>query len=237
VKIQSAGGGERSTEAELMQRLLPIRGARVLELGCGRAIVTRLMVETLGAASVTATEVDGIQHEKNLQIDDLPGVTFRLAGAEATGEPDEGFDIVVMLKSLHHVPVDRMDQALREIRRVLRPGGLAYISEPVYAGAFNDILRLFNDEQRVREVAFSAVERAVDAGLFELVDEVFFQNPASYESWETFEERILGVTHSEYHLDAPLYARVKRAFLSHMGPQGAEFFNPMRVDLLRRPAA
>ena len=31
---------------------------------------------------------------------------------------------------------------------MLRQGGLAYISEPVYAGDFNDILRLFNGRRR-----------------------------------------------------------------------------------------
>jgi 2-methylisocitrate lyase-like PEP mutase family enzyme len=66
-----------------------------------------------------------------------------------------------MFKSLHHVPVPLMDQALAEIRRVLKPGGLAYISEPVFAGEFNEVLRLFHDESIVRREAFSAIERAV----------------------------------------------------------------------------
>ena len=82
-------------------------------------------------------------------------------------------DVVLMFKSLHHVPVDLMDQALREIRRVLKPDGLVYISEPLFAGEFNEILRLFHDEQKVREAAFSAVKKAVDAGLFRLVEEIF----------------------------------------------------------------
>ncbi len=234
--IQDTRGYPRQVELEIMQQLLPMQGADVLELGCGRALVTRLMVERLGAARVVATEVDRAQHGKNLRIPDLPGVTFKLAGAEENGEPDASVDIVVMLKSLHHVPIERMDRALGEIRRVLRPGGLAYISEPIYAGAFNDILRLFNDEQRVREAAFAAVARCVDSGQLELVEELFFESPASYESWEEFEERILGATHGEYRVDETLYARIKGAFMAHMRPGGAQFFNPTRVDLLRRPA-
>ena len=50
--------------------------------------------------------------------------------------------------------------------RVLRPCGLVYISEPIYAGNFNDILRLFHDEQAVRLAAPAAVgllERQVRA--------------------------------------------------------------------------
>lgn len=55
-----------------------------------------------------------------------------------------------MLKSLHHVPMPEMSQSLNEISRVLRPGGHLYVSEPVYAGALNDILRLYNDEGVLR---------------------------------------------------------------------------------------
>ena len=41
-----------------MEELLPLRGRRVLELGCGAAWTTRLLVGRLGAASVSAYEVD-----------------------------------------------------------------------------------------------------------------------------------------------------------------------------------
>jgi len=232
--------GERlpvSSDLEQIPRYLPLRGTRLLELGCGSAATTRHLAETFPIAELIATEVDRVQHAKNLEISDLPKVTFQYGGAEAIEQPDTSIDAVLMLKSLHHVPVDRMPQALREIHRVLKPGGLAYISEPVYAGAFNDILRLFNDEQRVREAAFAAVKEAVSDGLFDLVDELFFDSISRFQGFDEFEERILGATHSEYQVDANLHAQVKAAFLPHLGPDGvAEFRSPNRMDLLRRPA-
>jgi hypothetical protein len=45
-----------TTDIEVMKRLLPPAGARVLELGCGRALMTRQMVERLGAALVIAED-------------------------------------------------------------------------------------------------------------------------------------------------------------------------------------
>lgn len=237
MKIQSAGELPVSSDMELIGRLLPLPGARLLELGCGGALTTRRLAETFPIAELIATEVDRVQHEKNLQIRDLPRVTFQYGGAEAIAQPDASIDAVIMLKSLHHVPVDRMAQALREIHRVLKPAGLAYLCEPVYAGAFNDILRLFHDEQRVRQMAFSTVKDAVAAGLFELVEEVFFDDLRRFQGFEEFEEFVLGATHSQYDLDEALYARVKNAFLLHLGADGvAEFRSPHRVDLLRRPA-
>jgi ubiquinone/menaquinone biosynthesis C-methylase UbiE len=224
------------SDMELIARHLPLDGTRLLELGCGRALTTRRLAETFPIGELIATEVDRIQHDKNLQITDLPRVTFQYGGAEAIDQPDATIDAVIMLKSLHHVPVELLAQGLREVHRVLKPGGLAYISEPVYAGAFNDILRLFNDEQHVRQAAFAAVRDAVDSGLFELVDEIFFDGISRFQGFEEFEERILGATHSEFAIDDALYTRIRQAFVPHIGSDGvAEFRNPHRVDLLRRP--
>jgi ubiquinone/menaquinone biosynthesis C-methylase UbiE len=236
MKICKEGELPNGSDMDLISGMLPLQGARLLELGCGAAFTTRRLAESFPIAELIATEVDRAQHEKNLQITDLPRVTFRYGGAEAIDQPDASIDAVIMLKSLHHVPVDLMPRALREIHRVLKPGGFAYISEPIYAGAFNDILRLFNDERRVREAAFDAVKQAVTTGLFELVEEAFFDALSRFQGFTEFEDRVLGATHSDYDLDEALHARVKEAFLPHVGPDGvAEFRNPHRVDLLRRP--
>jgi len=234
-RIHDANAYIEATELELMQRLLPLENALIVELGCGRAWMTRRMAEDFPVARIVATEVDRIQHEKNLAIDDLPKVEFKFGGMQQIDLDDGSVDIVVMLKSLHHVPLVLMDQGFAEIHRVLKPGGLAYISEPVYAGDFNEILRLFNDEKEVREAAFSAVMRTLASGAFELLDEIFFESPGSYASWEEFEDRMLKVTHSNHEIDNELYARIKAAFMQHMTVDGAFFKKPSRVDLLRKP--
>lgn len=223
-----------TTELELMQRVLPLENAVIVELGCGRAWMTRRMAEDFPVQRIVATEVDRIQHEKNLAINDLPKVEFKYGGMQQIDLEDGEADIVIMLKSLHHVPLDLMDQGFAEILRVLKPGGLAYISEPVYAGDFNEILRLFNDEKIVREAAFSAVIRVLQSGAFELEDEIFFESPGSYASWEEFEDRMLKVTHTKHEIDGDLYEEIKASFMQHMTADGAFFKKPSRVDLLRK---
>ncbi|MEN6585575.1 MAG: class I SAM-dependent methyltransferase [Sulfuricella sp.] len=222
-------------ERDIYEQLLPLEGADILELGYGKAEKTRAISQSGKARSITALEVDEIQHTANLRSNDLANVSFGLGGAEAIPAADESFDIVLMFKSLHHVPVERMDHALAEICRVLKPGGLAYFSEPVFAGEFNEILRLFHDEQAVREAAFSALERAVVSGKFELASETFFSTPSHFETFEHFEERILNVTHTEHRLSPDLYQEVRERFMRHMTPLGADFATPLRVDLLRKP--
>ncbi len=234
--IQDPSADTLVPEHEIYAQLLPLQGARIIELGCGPAKHTRHIAETHAPESILACEVDQRQLEKNLAITDLPSVRFVDAGAEAIPADDGSADIVMMFKSLHHVPVDSMGAAMQEIARVLRPGGLAYISEPVYAGAFNEVLKLFHDEGAVRRAAFEAVRAAVADQTLELVEQRFFNTPNHFDDFAAFEQRILKATHTEHHLSPELYETVRQRFEEHMTPDGAQFVMPIRVDLLRRAA-
>jgi len=116
---------------------------------------TRAISQSGKARSIVALEVDEVQHTANLRNNDLANVSFGLGGAEAIPAVDESFDIVLMFKSLHHVPVERMDHAMAEICRVLKPGGLAYISEPVFTihAAYDAAWCRFRDSAARRPVA------------------------------------------------------------------------------------
>ena len=223
------------SEREIYNRILALDGANILELGCGRAELTRLIATTGTNRRITALEVDEVQHAINLKIDDLPNVEFKLAGAQKIPAANDAFDVVFMFKSLHHVPLDLMAPALREIARVLKPGGMTYISEPIFVGAFNDILRLFHNEERVRQAAFSAVQAAVAEHTFELVEEIFFNTPVKFQDFAEYERMVIGVTHTRHHLTQEVYAEVKARFEHHLTPTGVEFAMPMRVDLLQKP--
>jgi len=226
-----------TNEISVLQQMLKFDGAKVLELGCGAAEKTRMIVEQTGVETVIASEVDEIQHQKNLALTDLSKVTFKTYGAEAIAEPDQCFDIVLMFKSLHHVPLDKLDNALQEIHRVLKPGGFAYISEPVFAGRFNDIMQIYHNEQEVRQAAFDAVTRSVANELFHLESEYFFQNRIQLKSWLQYEEGILNVTHTDHNLSEEQHAEVKQRFLASETDAGFIFDIPNRVDLLRKTIA
>ncbi|MES9992406.1 MAG: methyltransferase domain-containing protein [Candidatus Thiodiazotropha sp.] len=223
----------QGTEVELMERLLNLEGVVVLELGCGRAGITRLLAEAHPESRFIATEVDAIQHQKNLRSP-VANVSFRLEGAQSISQPDGSVDIVLMLKSLHHVPEGIMPQAMSEITRVLKPGGVAYFSEPVYAGEFNALLSLIHDEKRVRELAFAAIQALAESDEMALLGQYFLNVPGRYDSWELFESRFLNITHTKLEIDEARYRQIKSAFMQHMGPQGAAFLKPHRIDLLRK---
>jgi len=222
-------------EGVILDELLYLQDASVLELGCGKAEKTRVIAQKV--SSVLALEVDEIQLAKNLTITDMPNVCFAKGGAEKIAAEDASFDIVLMFKSLHHVPIDLMDSAFSEIQRVLKPGGIAYISEPVFAGDFNEVLRLFHDEYIVREAAFAAEQRAVDAGKLTLQSQNFFLQPMHFENFTQFEEQVLKVTHTEHKLSAETLEKVRTKFNEYMAQEGVNFHMPIRVDLLAKVAS
>lgn len=237
MQLKQPGQLPVNNDRDLLAAHTRLTDANILELGCGSAFVTRKIAEQHLSSKIIAAEVDSIQHEKNLLITDLPNVEFVLAGMQDIPLNDDSIDTVVMLKSLHHVPVELLEQGFSEVQRVLKPGGCLYISEPVFDGEFNEILRLFNNEESVRQKAFDALKQAVSEGLFELQQEIHFLSESRFKSFSDFENRIINATHSEFHLDDTTLGKVKTLFESHPDLNNGDkrFLNPMRVDILCKP--
>jgi SAM-dependent methyltransferase len=221
-------------EFELVARLVPLRDREVLDIGCGAAQLTRRMAIEGAARRVVGIEVDQVQIRKNLTRTWPDAVAFEQGGAEALPFEDQVFDGVALFKSLHHVPVAAMDGAFGEMHRVLRPEGWIVVSEPVYRGAFNDVMRLFHDEGAVRASAQQAVERALASGLFRLERRVDFLTPIGFSDFDDFRQRMMNPSHSRIAQDARLIEEVRAAYGAHQTPHGARFIRPMRIDLLRK---
>jgi ubiquinone/menaquinone biosynthesis C-methylase UbiE len=105
----------------LIERARPIGPSdRVLDLGCGTGIVARLLRERLGgAARITGLDVSPVMIAKARSL--APELEWHEGNAMALPFADRSFDLVLSQQVLQFVP-DRM-AALREIRRVLVPGG------------------------------------------------------------------------------------------------------------------
>lgn len=221
-------------ELGFLADLLPLGGKKVIELGCGAAQFARQLLVRFPDSQVTGVEIDARQHAKNIASPQL-GLDFVSGVAESIPFANASFDLAMMLKSLHHVPVVAMPQALDEVARVLRPGGHLYVSEPVFAGDFNEVVRLFNDEELVRAAAQAAVDAALaDGSSWDQVAEHHFDMPMRFADFADFEQRLMHPTFADRQIDDAMLATVKAAFAPHLGPDGARFERPMHVRLLRR---
>jgi ubiquinone/menaquinone biosynthesis C-methylase UbiE len=220
-------------ELDVLASLIPLEKQDIVELGCGAAHLARSLLARFPDTRITGLEVDERQHAKNLAAPQA-GLTFVASGAQAIPFSDASFDLALMLKSLHHVPLPLLSQALAEVGRVLRPRGHLYVSEPVFAGPFNEVIRLFNDEGVVRAAAQAAVDAALQTGHWEQVAERRFEMPVSFKSFDDFELRMMRPTFADHRIDDAKLAAVRAAFEPHLGAGGAQYQRPMHVRLLRR---
>jgi len=221
-------------ELDVLADLVPLPEQRIIELGCGNARLARALVQRFAGSQVVGLEVDAVQHAKNLAAPQ-ERLLFMAGSAEAVPFPDASFDGALMLKSLHHVPLVAMDAALAEVARVVKPGGWFYVSEPIYGGALNQIVRLYNDEGTVRAAAQAALDRALAAGThWTAAAERRFAQPVRFKDWPEFAQRMLYPSFADHGITPALEARVRAAFEPHVGPEGAHFMRPMHVRLLRR---
>lgn len=185
------------------------------------------------ASRITELEVDARQHAKNLASPQR-GLHFVAGGAQAIPFANASFDLALMLKSLHHVPMPLLSNALGEVARVLRPRGFLYVSEPVYGGRLNELIRLFNDEGVVRAAAQAAVDAALRTGIWEQVAERLFKMPVRFKDFADFEQRMMRPTFADHRIDDAKLAEVAGAFAPHMKDGGARFTRPMHVRVLRK---
>ena len=222
-------------EAGFMAQHLPLKGARIVELGCGKAELARRLLERHEVREVTGFEVDTRQHATNLAATPVHGLRFAAGGAQSIPLLDGCCDGVMMLKSLHHVPMPLMDRAMREIARVLVPGGWLYVSEPVYAGEFNDLVKRFHDEGEMRAAAYAALQRAAERGVLSWDKEVVFETPLHFSDYEEFDRRIVQATHANHDLSQELVREVRERFQRHEREDGAHFMREMRINFMSRP--
>jgi ubiquinone/menaquinone biosynthesis C-methylase UbiE len=220
-------------ELTLLETLVPLQGARLVEAGCGAAPLARELLRRHPDAELVGLEVDERQLAKNL-LAPAERLRFERAGAQDIPFADARFDGALMLKSLHHVPMPLMDRALAELARVLRPGGWLYVSEPVYAGPFNELVRLYNDEGEVRAAAQAALDRALASGAWQPLAERRFALPRRFANFDEFEQRSMRPTFADHGITDEMVARVRALFLPHLGPDGARFEQPMHVRVLRK---
>lgn len=237
-----------SNELDVLAAMLPLQhlaqhkaAVNVIELGCGNARLSRELLELGLARHVTALEVDARQHAQNV-ANPHANLTCLLASAASVPCGDASFDLALMLKSLHHVPLHEMGRALNEVARVLKPGGWFYVSEPVYEGPLNDIVKLFNDEGMVRMSAQLVLDEALDRhdSPWKTLQEEHFDMPARYADWADFEQRMLYPTFADHRIDEAKRATVRAAFEQYVAKQttsgGVRFTRPMHVRLLQKVA-
>lgn len=106
-------------------RFAEAKDLSVLEIGCGLGTDgVRFAASGARYTGIDLTQAAVDLAKRHFELLNLPG-TFRIADAERLDFPDNSFDVVYSHGVLHHTPDTA--GAIREVHRVLRPGGKAIV--------------------------------------------------------------------------------------------------------------
>ena len=142
------GMREEYFKLKLIQQAKIQPGMRVLDLGCGTGTLTILIKQLHPDAEVVGLDGDRTvleiarskAHQVGVDITLDHGMAFQLP------YPDSSFDRVLSSLVIHHLTTDDKQRTMREIYRVLRPGGELHIVDfgkprHVYARLISLIMR------------------------------------------------------------------------------------------------
>lgn len=106
-------------------------GQNVLDVGCGTGTLTLMIKQTQPNATVYGLDVDPQVLDIARRKAEQGGETIILQQGSATclPYPDESFDRVFASLVLHHLTRQDKQQMLREVFRVLKPGGELHVAD------------------------------------------------------------------------------------------------------------
>ncbi len=101
----------------------------ILDLGCGTFALSAQQIADIFQDKVTVTAVDVAMHS---DLADTENFKCKLEDACKLSIPDDSVDLIYTWQFLFRLNSDRQKEALSEIARVLKPGGMALIDEDVF---------------------------------------------------------------------------------------------------------
>jgi SAM-dependent methyltransferase len=146
---RSLHGLAGAAEWPSLRSLLPdLRGARILDLGCGFGWFSRWAREQ-GAQSVLGFDVSENMLKRAIEMTSDDAIVYRKFDLEQTELPEAGFDLVFSSLALHYV--ENLGRVFRSVFRALVPGGWLIFSteHPIYTAPRRPNWLIQNDGHRI----------------------------------------------------------------------------------------
>ena len=118
--------------------LQPLSGKTVLDYGCGHGMASVVLARAGAHVSAFDLSPSYIEEGERRASANAVIVQFKVAAAETLPYADESFDAVWGNAILHHA---ELPIAVRELHRVLKPGGMAVFNEPWGGNALLNFVR------------------------------------------------------------------------------------------------
>jgi hypothetical protein len=218
----------------VLAQLVPLKGQRVVDVGCGEGGLCRFLARQ--GASVIGVEAGPAALARARAVSSAGRETYLEGAGETLPLGDASADAVIYLNSFHHVPVALQDRAIAEAARVLAPGGMLCILEPLPEGSYFELARPVEDETEIRARASEAIGRAPACGFTQEV-EMLYGAPFRFEDFAAFKRTFVAVDPRRQGPFEAQEAPMRDAFhrLAERRADGHYYFiQPTRFSLLRK---
>ena len=148
-------GDQLSFHYELAARYLR-PGMKVLDIACGDGYGVRRLASCVAEIHGGDIDAETVAHARSQAT--APTVHFHVQDVTATTFPDDSFDAVLSMETIEHVD----DVAcLRELHRVLRPGGTLILSTPQNSLGHIPINAAHRQEYSLKQITALCVEHFI----------------------------------------------------------------------------
>ena len=159
----------------------------LLDVACGPGAVSAALAPK--AESVTAFDATPAMLEKareRCEAAGLVNVTFEQGAAESMPFADGAFDGAVTRLALHHFVDPTV--VLKEIRRVLRPGGVLVIADVVVSedaaeADLQNAIEILRDPSHIRMLPLTELNAAVEGSGFAIESGTVWDKDREFEEW------------------------------------------------------
>ena len=146
----------------LVRNYLPLeslKGQRILEIGCGRGDFSCWLARQLnGSAHLIAADFSsaavskGREYARSQQL----SVNWQVMDIQNIGQADSSFDVIFSCETIEHVADPA--RALRELARVLKPGGTLFLTTPNYM----NVMGLYRGYMRLKGTPFTETGQPIN---------------------------------------------------------------------------
>ena len=226
----------RRKHTEVLTSQLDIAGKRLADVGCGSGSLSHALARK--GAKVIGLDISEAALRQARQAVPESTADFAAALGQALPLPDQSIDIMIYFNALHHIPVASMTLALDEVARVLQPGGLLYVAEPLAEGPHFSLMRAIEDETEVRAATYEALKGLRTQLEWSALSEILYTASVAYASFAAFCDRLVAVEEGRGATVEALRSSLSERFtaLGRQGDKGRLFDQPMRANLFERIA-
>lgn len=165
---------------------------KILDVGCGHGLIHPYLLNGFGSTSATLTGIDVAATVVDVAREENPKVTYDVYDGLRLPYDDGSFSFAYTICVMHHVPPAQWAAFLKEMRRVVKPGGIVAVFEhnPINPLTRHIVRTCPLDENAVLLKSGKLASLFKDQGLMDIQKRFILFTPFEHKFFRSFDHSI-----------------------------------------------